>query len=483
MGFSCREPKPGRQSESEYMNSKQSEKGALDRIWKLFASVRLSVIVLTLLALTSIIGTVIPQNGSPDAYREAYGEAITRFFFFLDIFDMYHSWWFQLLVVLLGINLVVCSVDRLPGVMKIVKRDQNKNPGPYRKSVAGETLEIEKGADELIESLKPRLKGTMGELTQIQEEGKETQLLFGEKGRWTRLGVYVVHASVLLLLVGGLLGSLFGYEGFMNIAEGEASSEVILRNHQGVVPLDYEIRCEKFSLSHYDTGAPKEYRSNLVVTKDGQEVARKSIVVNDPLRIFGVSFYQASYGQATPDKAEFNFTSKASGMVYTRQGRFGDAIKIPEGLGTFTPVQFSGNYQFRGQSIGAAVLGLLEKEGKDPVRLALPVRFSRFDKMRRGDVAIAVGNFEERYYTGLQVTKDPGVWLVYAGFLLMIGGCWITFFMSHKGFMVEVRPTKKGAKLTLYGQANKNKLGMEMVIRRLTESLKKELGTPERQVK
>ncbi|MCG8472734.1 MAG: cytochrome c biogenesis protein ResB [Desulfobacterales bacterium] len=465
------------------MNSKQTEKGVIETLWGLFVSVRLSVIVLTLLAVTSIIGTVIPQNGSPMAYMESYGEGIYRIFAFLDLFDMYHSWWFQLLLVLLGINLVVCSMDRLPAVMKIVKKKQVKNPKVYQSALAGESISMDRSPEEAAAFLEARLAGTMGSFDQVTQDETEARLLFSEKGRWTRLGVYVVHASVLLLLIGGLLGSLFGYEGFMNIPEGGSLNEVTLKNGHGTVPLDFQIRCDKFTLSHYDTGAPKEYRSDLVVLKGGDTLLEKSIVVNDPLRYQGISFYQASYGQATPKKAEFSFKSRASNMVYTRTGSFGEAIKIPEGLGTFTPMQFSGNYSFRGHAVGAAVLGLLEKEGKEPLRLVLPVRFSGFDRMRKGDVVISVSDFEERYYTGLQVTKDPGVWMVYAGFVLLIAGCWVTFFMSHKSFMVEVKKDRKGSLVTLYGNTNKNKLGMEMVIRRLTESLKKELGTPERQVK
>ena len=74
------------------------------------------------------------------------------------------------------------------------------------------------------------------------------------------------------------------------------------------------------------------------------------------------------------------------------------------------------------------------------------------------------------------------MWLVYTGFLLLIVGCYITFFMSHQGFMVEVVPDGQGSAVTLYGNTNKNRLGMEMVIRRLTEKLEKETRTSERQV-
>ncbi|WP_300667806.1 cytochrome c biogenesis protein ResB [Desulfoluna sp.] len=462
------------------MNKKQVEKGLVDTLWGVFSSVRLSVIVLTLLAVTSIFGTVIPQNAAANLYLERYGEAAYRVLHFLDIFDMYHSWWFQFLILLLGINLVICSMDRLPSALKIVGRTQRLNPENYRRALKGETLKMEGSPAEVAEGLSLRLKAPMATFTLV-EEG-EGQLLFAEKGRWTRLGVYVVHGAVLLLLAGGLIGSLFGYEGYMNITEGQSDQTVILNNSNATVPLGFQIRCDDFAVSFYDTGAPKEYRSDLVVVDEGGEVLSKRIVVNDPLRYKGISFYQSNYGTVPPESASFVFTSKASGMSYPVDGNFGKPIPIPEGLGTFTPLHFINNYKFRGHAVGATVLGVLKKKGGEEVRLALPIKSPKFDRMRRGEVTVTVGEFENRYYTGLQVTKDPGVWFVYTGFIFLIVGCYITFFMSHQGFMVEVTPDTSGSAVTLYGSVNKNRLGMEMVIRRLTEKLERETRIPERQV-
>jgi len=462
------------------MNKKQVEKGLVDTLWGLFSSVRLSVIVLTLLAVTSIIGTVIPQNVSPAIYVDRFGEAAYRVLSFLDIFDMYHSWWFQLLLLLLGINLVVCSMDRLPAVLKIIGKKQRLNPENYRRAIKGETVAVGEAPGAVAASLSQRFKAPMGAFT-VVEEGT-TRYLFAERGRWTRLGVYVVHGGVLLLLVGGFLGSLFGYEGAMNIAEGKSSGVVRLNGSNARLPLDFELRCDAFSVSFYDTGEPKEYRSDLVVVEEGNDVLSRRIVVNDPLRYKGISFYQATYGLVAPESTSFSFTSKASGMSYPADGTFGEPLSIPEGLGTFTPMHFMNNYRFHDQPMGPTVLGILKKKGGETIRLALPVKSPNFDGMRRGDVVVAVANFENRYYTGIQVTKDPGVWLVYAGFLFLIAGCYITFFMNHRGFMVEVVPSPSGSAVTLYGHSNKNRLGTEMVIRRLTEKLDRETRIPERQV-
>ena len=69
------------------------------KIWNFFTSVKLTIVLLLSLAVTSIIGTLIPQNEDPQAYFEAFGGVLYQLFNLLDLFDMYHSWWFQLLII------------------------------------------------------------------------------------------------------------------------------------------------------------------------------------------------------------------------------------------------------------------------------------------------------------------------------------------------------------------------------------------------
>ena len=80
----------------------------LNRLWQFFSSVKLTVGVLLALAATSIIGTLIPQNAGPADYLRIYGDFWYRIFAVFDFFDMYHSWWFQVLMVMLALNIIVC---------------------------------------------------------------------------------------------------------------------------------------------------------------------------------------------------------------------------------------------------------------------------------------------------------------------------------------------------------------------------------------
>jgi len=100
--------------------------------------------------------------------------------------------------------------------------------------------------------------------------------------------------------------------------------------------------------------------------------------------------------------------------------------------------------------------------------------------MRKGDVFIAVTAQAEKYYTGLQVTRDPGVWVVYTGFMLMLAGCFITFFMSHQQLMVEVESIKGETRIGVSGTANKNKLGMDDTVGKLAQLLAEKSGAGDR---
>ncbi len=91
--------------------------------------------------------------------------------------------------------------------------------------------------------------------------------------------------------------------------------------------------------------------------------------------------------------------------------------------------------------------------------------------MRQGRFVISPGDIKHRYYTGLQVTRDPGVWLVYVGFMMLIGGCLVTFFMSHQRICIDIISDTKGSRVMVAGTANKNKLGMQNKVRKISERL------------
>ncbi|MBW2041766.1 MAG: cytochrome c biogenesis protein ResB [Deltaproteobacteria bacterium] len=440
------------------------------KIWDFFASVRLTVVLLLILAATSTIGTLVPQNASPSDYFNTYGPFLYRLFAILDIFDMYHSWWFQFLLLLLTLNIIVCSLNRLSGTWKIVFR---KNPGfvleRFRKIPNKPVFNDSRP----LETLKPlfvsRIKRRFG--TVLMEDTEKGFCVFAEKGRWTRLGVYTVHLSVILLLIGALVGSFFGFEGFVTIPEGQAKSRIRLRKTGVVLPLDFAIRCDAFHVSFYESGTPKEFRSDLTIVENGNPVAKKSIRVNDPMHYKGISIFQSSYGKLPPDTVTLKMESEETKLEYRKKASAGQKIDLPEGAGSFIYRDFKSRYFFRGRDLGETVFGTLIPPGGTPKKIVLPLRFPGFDRMRKDTMVFSVETVEPRYYTGLQVSKDPGVWVVYSGFMIMIVGCYITFFMSHKRLCVEVMQKGNGNQVHVTGTANKNKMSMDAVVDKMAREL------------
>ena len=451
---------------------KDNHSRPLSRVWTFFTSVKLTVVVLLLVATTSIIGTLIPQNAAPAFYVHKYGEALAKIFMAFDFFDMYHSWWFLLLMGVLGINIVVCSIHRLNTTWKIIFPQKVKfSFSRFQKLKNKETFQAKGDISALADTFKKLLEKRMGQIVCENTQGEI--LLFSEKGRWTRIGVYIVHASVLLLLLGAVIGGVFGYKGFVAIPEGETATKIELRGTNEHLNLGFDIRCNTFSVSFYDTGAPEEFKSNLTIVEDGKEVLTTDIVVNDPLRYKGISLYQSSYGTDSASSVHLSITSNGSGMVYHQTVNMGENVTLPEAGGTFTLEHFLKGYNFRGHNLGESFVGkVTDKAGKE-ISIILPMKFSTFDKMRRGRFVFQVEEFEKRYYTGLQVTYDPGVWYVYTGFIFMIVGCWVTFFMSHQSICIQVKEDKKGfSQVQIFGTANKNNQAMKIKIKKFATKLK-----------
>ena len=454
------------------MTNQVSTVGPFHNIWDFFSSVKLTIVLLLSLAATSIVGTLIPQNEDPAAYLKAFGGYLFRLFNILDLFDMYHSWWFQLLLILLTINIIVCSIDRMSSNRRILfaKKPSFKLPR-FRNIKRNETF-ADRRSPEQLKDIYQKLVARHFHYSHV-EPTKKGYAIFGEKGRWTRFGVYTVHFSVVLLLIGGLIGSIFGFDGYVNIPEGESTQRVQLRNSGETIDLGFEIRCEDFFVSFYDTGAPKVFRSSLTILEKGRTILKKDVVMNDPLQYKGIRIYQSSYGKLPSSEWVLSFTSRESGKVYTQKAVVGQPVDIPENLGSFVIRDLVRSYKFKGHDVGDAMIGTLTPVDGDPIEVALPLRFPSFDKMRKDGVMIAAVENVSRFYTGLQVNRDPGVWVVYCGFILMIIGCYITFFMSHQQICVELVQSGKKTEVIVAGTANKNKTGMEAKISGFADKLAK----------
>ncbi len=112
------------------MEERESKKETFsDKVWSFFSSIKLAIVVFSLIALTSIVGTILEQNAAPEVNMRVLSHLVGinaapmmyRILNAMDFMNMYRSWWFLSLLALFAANLLVCSIDRFPGIWKIVK--------------------------------------------------------------------------------------------------------------------------------------------------------------------------------------------------------------------------------------------------------------------------------------------------------------------------------------------------------------------------
>lgn len=427
-------------------------------VWKFFSSVRLALFTLCAIALTSIIGTIIPQKNSLSFYSDRYGEEFSRLLYIFDIPDMYSSFWFTSLLALLCLNLIVCSIDRFPFALRIITTD-NSQLAPEKLMKMRYNVNLSGYVQQPIAPLVEHLKNC-GWKIQSSSSGR-TLVAAGQKGRWSRLGVYLVHLSILVIFLGGIIGSQFGYKGSVMIPETKQTAKVFSADDQQPQPLGFEIRCDKFEIEFYENGMVKEYRSRLTVFENGQTVLVKDIEVNDPLKYKGVTFYQASYEGYRDFVIRINNPVSGNEKVfiapYQRKITW-EEENLHFGIVTAEVI---------GKRITRAKLWL--QAGDNPPA-EIWVESTGMVEIVQGDT-IYSASVKQMYGTGLQVAKDPGVWTVYAGCLLMLVGLYLTFFMSHRRIWIYYCKTSGSETISLAGTTNKNKLAFEKSFSDIAEQL------------
>ncbi len=503
----------------------ENQKGIVEivaeKVWKFLSSVKLAVVLLIILAIVSVVGTVIQQNEAPERYLQEYSQTTVTLFETLGFFDMYHTWWFVLLLFLLTANLTVCTLDRFPPTWKIINAplkpvdDDVLKALPFKKEIVfkGDSAHAEQHAVKVLGSHRYRY---------MESRGPAGVQFITQKGVYSRLGYIITHVSILLVFIGALTGAFFGFKAFLNLPEGAASEVVYLRNEPmwdrimdsfgiakspvvqspegGVpaMPLGYFVRCDTFDVDYYinqagmPTGMPSEYHSTLsVFDLNRQKILDKRIRVNDPLTFHGITFYQSSYG-TIPDgrgkvilniRPKNNLKSEGETIVL----EIGQAQYVPSIDRTIKAVNFF-PYAVRDQQTKR--IGFYQSENNEFINPGVEIDVLKGSRTLYKTYALKIDpeesntpeyeNYRINYvqfwgarYTGLQVTKDPGVWIVYTGFILLCVGPVIAFFGSHRKLWVRVQDRKGQTLITLAGSVNRNRLGFEREFNRIAE----EIGT------
>ncbi len=208
----------------------------IDKIWEFFASVRLAIVIFALISLTSIVGTVLEQRAESAKniqiltrlFGESLAPGIYKIFDNLGFMDMYHSWWFIALLILFSANIVICSLDRLPRIWKLVREPIGPmTEEKLKKFIINREIVLKEKPDKVKDAVTTALKSVGFNYTESKEE--KGYQFFSQKGNYSRLGVYVTHFSILIILLGAVIGVFFGFKGHLNLPEGSVSECSLLR--------------------------------------------------------------------------------------------------------------------------------------------------------------------------------------------------------------------------------------------------------------
>ena len=462
------------------MNNSKTKEGQ-NPFWKFFSSIKLTIVILILLAIFCIIGTVVPQNEGAREFAQRLSPQTLSIFNTLNLFDMYHALWFKVVIACLTLNLVVCSIDRFPGTWKKFRlRPEPDRSKPFEHLPEDQTVvttrEFASTAADVGNLLRSRFKNMR------EKEGKGSRYFYAESGRFSLFGVYIVHVSVLLILIGALIGSFFGFEAYVNIVEGEQTNQVMIRKSMRPLDLGFSVRCDKFTVDFYANGAPKEFRSVLSFLVDGKEVKRTDLLVNHPAEFMGITFYQASYGNVPAKTVDLKISLEGNETPPLNvAAEMGKDYPLPNGKGTFRVTDVRTDIM----RLGPAVLITVQPEGGKPLdfwifenhemvmkRLPAPMAKSpKFNPSSFKPYTFSLKGIQTKYYTGLQVNKDPGVSTVWAGCFFIIAGLFVSFFMSHQRIWVRVEKTRRGTRISVAGTASKNPVGLEREIASLVHRM------------
>jgi cytochrome c biogenesis protein len=273
-----------------------------------------------------------------------------------------------------------------------------------------------------------------------------------------------------------MIGSLFGYKGYVNLPEGESISRIQSRTGKDI-DLGFSLRCEKFSVALYKNGAPKEFKSILTVLENGRPVpdyTNVRVIVNDPLSYKGITFYQSSYGNA----GNYFFTVSAPDGKHAMPVTLNtnETATLPDGSSIHVVEATDDVSQFVPNLSGPAVQvemhtprGSTEKVIVYANHPELNINYALEHKL---GALLQYKGSQKRMFTGLQVAKDPGVWIVWLGCALMVVGIYGAFLMSHRRIWIRLQ----NGHVTIGGNASKNQASFEQCFKELETKLRNKLS-------
>jgi cytochrome c biogenesis protein len=442
----------------------------LDVLWRFLTSVRVSLIVIGAIAVCTFIGTLVPQAANAGLYddvayrnwitfqREKFGDLVPAMEA-LGLFNIFQSFYFRALLVWLTIGILLGGiVNRVPRIWRtaVHRPPVVVSERLFQVHETARATTLGTGTAEAVQALTETLRGRRYRV--LTERAGARTYLYADKHRYGILGTFVSHTGLVLVMAGALIGSVMGWRDDV-FTITDASTREIGRGS------NLAVRNELF-VDEYDpnTGQPSDFYTNAVLLErrgeEWVELRRHRIRVNDPLEQNGIVVHQAFFGPS------------AVLTIKDRQGNviFNDGIPLPYRNPDGRPIGWvevpKGTFPLALSVfvIGRAPVGPVGDPGIQPGQVAVEVYpadrvspgtllyrnlldLGRPDAMLapNGQTILEFSFDRERQFSGLQLSYNPGLPLIWVACVLMLVGWGAVFYFPHRRLRALVTPDGPGA--------------------------------------
>jgi len=502
--------------------------------WNQLGAVKLAITLLVLWAAFSVIGTLVPQEwkySSVDISTKQFGTFWGPLIAKLRFYNVYQSLWYRALLILLSLNIFVCTVDRTRTALRRVRRPRVRTSVPAVMGMRASAQSNAKASSaELVETMRASLrKRGYSVAREPHERGVD---ILGRRGAVKVLGPMIVHISILLVFIGAIVGrsGLMGnYKDFARIPVGGVHHEQRSDQYVELTAFDVPFRLEADGHS-FGMTMPLDYTSdvtvydpvpagmgdrdvwlyrpvsihsmesdivepaeteqapaipNMTAERVGLRERRKaSIRVNHPLVSKKVGLYQQTWGLVTDVVAtdasgkETKTTWMLEAGVSPLRSAFGTATMADgKQIGFSLDIAQGGdnaatptdNRVPMGPSLILVTMDGSKQHGS-PIEMDEWLTPSH--PVKYGDITFSIG--EVTAYTGLDFKKDPGVWLVMVGFSVGALGLILGFYVPHRQVRVKITELKEGGSRVVIG-ADAGRDNVEEA-RKVVEGLRSDAG-------
>lgn len=472
--------------EGKARRSQLNPRSLFDQIWAFFSSVKVAIALIVITLIVSGIGTIFPQEEFVGAaekalyYEEEYGY-LGKLFYQLGFSRMYSEWWFAILVSMIGISLVICSLDRVVPLYRALKNQKVIKDVEFMKRqriALTESVPKEEQEAKLI-ALEKELQN---QHYQVRREGSA---LLAEKGRFSRWGPYINHIGLILLLFGILLRYIPGWNlsEFVWVKEGQTAkidqTEYYVKNEKAFV--EFYTKDELPSKQKNMTGMVKKYQTNAILykkdPKTGQlkEVTKHAIQVNDPLSYDGLNLFQQEFrpndvkgiklkvvDKGTQEqKGTFvvDFDDISLNKVYQVGNNI--QIRILEYYPDFTVE--NGRPATKSQSPNQpAFIFSLQEKGK-PEEKSWVISGMKFENPQTNIYDIKLAGFDMTNASGLLVRQEKSLWIYMLGGIIFMIGVTMGSYWQHRRVWARVQD----GELYIGAHTNKNWFGLRRELQKI----------------